>query len=93
MIAKKKLAKSKKKKLELVRDCMKFLQIVKEKKTFDDDLALEVKKLRGNYLEDDIEDNLHSKQIEDFKTEYIKNSNEVTEEEESRQELSCKQTC
>ena len=62
MIAKKKLAKSKKKKLELIRECMKILQIVKEKKTFDDDLALEVKKLRKNILEDDLEDNLRSQE-------------------------------
>ena len=62
MLTKKKLAKSKKKKLELVRECMKILENVDEKKTFEDDLAMEIKKIRKNYFEDDPEDSLLTKE-------------------------------
>ena len=45
MLTKKKLAKSKKNKLELVRESMKILENVSEKATFEDDPAIEIKKL------------------------------------------------
>ena len=41
---------------------MKIWDNVKEKKTFEDDLAIEIKKLRKNYLENDPEDSLPSKE-------------------------------
>ena len=46
MIDRKKLARSKKKKVELLRDCMKILQVVTGLKTFEDDLEEETKRLK-----------------------------------------------
>ena len=43
MIEKKRLAKSKKKNIELIRDCMKILQIVTNMKTYEDDLEDKLK--------------------------------------------------
>ena len=46
MIDRKKLARSKKKKIELLRDCMKILQVVTGLNTFEDDLEEETKRLK-----------------------------------------------
>ena len=46
---------------------MKILENVNEKKTFEDDLAQEIKKLRKNYLEDHPEDSLPSKEDDRLK--------------------------
>ena len=53
MLEKKILAKPRKTKIELIRDCMK---IVTNRKTFEDDLEEEFKKLNKRYLKENYED-------------------------------------
>jgi hypothetical protein len=60
MIDKKRLAKSKKIKIELIRECINPLQIVTKIKTFENDLEEVFKKLKERYVKENYdEENLN----------------------------------